>query len=161
MVDITPFTNKVNMIGGVIVALLSYIFGEHWMLFAALLILNCLDFLTRWIVSRLLGTEKSSACWHGILKKLGYWAMVALAFIMGAVFIEIGSMIGMKLDFTMYLGWLTLSALIINEIRSILENLVEGYGDKVPRVLVKGLEAANKAIEKQIDMVDDDTESEE
>lgn len=44
-------------------------------------------------------------------------------------------------------GWFTLASLIINELRSILENFVEA-GDNVPSVLTKGLEVAENAINK-------------
>lgn len=157
--DITPLTNKINLIVGAIAALLSYIFGEHWILFAFFLLLNVGDYITRWIAARLTGTENSKAGWIGILKKLGYWIMVALGFGMSIIFIEIGSVIGLDLGVTTFIGWFVLATLIINEIRSILENLVEVYGDKVPNVLVKGLEVANKAIDGTIKITDDGVET--
>ena len=45
------------------------------------------------------------------------------------------------------MGWFTLASLIINELRSIIENFVEA-GDNVPSVLTKGLEVAENAINK-------------
>ncbi|RGH96763.1 holin, partial [Coprobacillus sp. AM26-5AC] len=45
-----------------------------------------------------------------------------------------------------FLGWYVLASLIINEYRSILENLVEA-GCDVPQVLIKGLEVASKKID--------------
>lgn len=157
--DITPLTNKINLIIGAVAALLSYIFGEHWILFAFFLLLNVGDYVTRWIAARLTGTENSKAGWIGILKKLGYWIMVALGFGMSIIFIEIGLVIGLDLGVTTLIGWFVLATLIINEIRSILENLVEAYGDKVPNVLVKGLEVANKAIDGTIKITDDGIET--
>lgn len=157
--DITPLTNKINLIVGAIAALLSYIFGEHWILFAFFLMLNVGDYITRWIAARLTGTENSKSGWIGILKKLGYWIMVALGFGMSIIFIEIGLVIGLDLGVTTLIGWFVLATLIINEIRSILENLVEAYGDKVPNVLVKGLEVANKAIDGTIKITDDGIET--
>ena len=136
---------------GGITALLSYIFGEHWFLFAFFLLLNLGDFLTRWLAARLTGTENSKAGWFGILKKIGYWVMIALGFGMSVVFIEIGKTIGISLEITTLIGWFVLTTLIVNEIRSILENLVEG-GYNVPYILVKGLEVANKAIDDRIDL---------
>ena len=157
--DATLLTNKINLIVGAIVALLSYIFGEHWILFAFFLLLNVGDYITRWIAARLTGTENSKAGWIGIFKKLGYWIMVALGFGMSIIFIEIGSVIGLDLGVTTFIGWFVLATLIINEIRSILENLVEVYGDKVPNVLVKGLEVANKAFDGTIRITDDGIET--
>lgn len=156
---VTPLTNKINLIMGTITALLSYIFGEHWILFAFFLLLNIGDYITRWIAARLTGTENSKAGWIGILKKLGYWIMVALGFGMSIIFIEIGSVIGLDLGVTTFIGWFVLATLIINEIRSILENLVEVYGDKVPNMLIKGLEVANKAIDGTIKITDDGIET--
>ena len=46
-----------------------------------------------------------------------------------------------------------LASLIINEIRSILENFVEA-GYNVPKILVNGLEVADKVVNK-----DNDTET--
>ena len=56
---VIPLTNKINLIMGAIAALLSYIFGEHWILFAFFLLLNIGDYITRWIAARLIGTENS------------------------------------------------------------------------------------------------------
>lgn len=157
--SIEPLTNKINLIIGAITAILSYILGEHWILFVFFLLLNFGDYITRWIAARLTGTENSKAGWFGILKKLGYWIMIALGFGMSVIFIEIGNVIGIDLEVTTFIGWFVLATLIINEIRSILENLVEAYGDKVPKILVKGLEVANKAIDGKITIGDDGIET--
>lgn len=159
MNNIEPLTNKINLIVGAIAALLSYLLGEHWILFVFFLALNVGDFLTRWIAARITGTENSKACCVGILKKIGYWVMIALGFGMSIIFIEIGDVIGVDLHVTAYLGWFVLATLIINEIRSILENLVDAYGDKVPAILVKGLQIANKSIDGVIKLGDDGVET--
>lgn len=148
------FTDKINIIFGGIAAICAYIFGDHWVLFAAFLCLNVGDWITRWITARITGTENSKAGWIGILKKLGYWIMIALGFGMSAIFVEIGESINLNLNVTVLLGWFVLATLIINEIRSILENLVEG-GFSVPQVLIKGLEVANKVID-ELDGEDDE-----
>lgn len=139
-----------NAIVGGIVAVLSYIFGEHWILFALFLLFNVADWLTGWMKSRIAGKENSQAGWKGALKKLGYWMMIMVAFGASAVFIEIGNAIGIDLGVTTLLGWFVLASLIVNEIRSILENFVEA-GFNVPMVLIKGLEVADKAINKEDD----------
>lgn len=157
--NITPLTNKINLVIGAITALMSYLLGEHWILFVFFLALNAGDFLTRWIAARITGTENSKAGWIGVLKKLGYWVMIALGFGMSIIFIEIGQVIGINLEVTTFLGWFVLATLIINEIRSILENLVEAYGEKVPTILVKGLEVANKSIDGMIKIGDDGIET--
>lgn len=142
------FIDKYNMIVGAVVAILSYILGEHWFLFVAFLALNVADWLTGWMKSRLAGKENSTAGWKGVLKKLGYWLMVMVAFGASAVFIEIGNTIGIDLGITTLLGWFVLASLLINEIRSIVENFVEA-GFNVPRILITGLEVADKIVNKE------------
>ena len=151
-------TNKINVFLGAITAFLAYVFGEHWGLFAFFLLLNCLDYFTRWRTARLTGTENSKAGWTGILKKLGYWVMIALGFSVSVVFIKLGDVIGINLGITTLLGWYVLATLCINEIRSILENLVEA-GDDVPAILIKGLEIVNKAIDGKIKIGDNGVET--
>lgn len=139
-----------NAITGAIVAVLSYILGEHWLLFVAFLALNVADWLTGWMKSRMAGKENSVAGWKGVLKKLGYWLMIMVAFGAGAVFIEIGRSIGVDLGVTTLLGWFVLASLIINEIRSILENFVEA-GYNVPGILISGLKVADKIVNSEND----------
>ena len=139
-----------NAAAGAVIAVLSYIFGEHWALFALFLAFNFADWLTGWAKSRMAQKENSAAGWKGVLKKLGYWLMIAVAFGASTVFVEIGASLGINLEITVLLGWFVLASLIVNEIRSILENFVE-MGYKVPRILTKGLEVADKAINQSQD----------
>jgi len=53
-----------------------------------------------------------------------------------------------NLEFIMLFGWFILSCLIINESRSIIENLIE-IGIEVPDFLKKGLEVYYSKIEKR------------
>lgn len=130
--------------------MLSYIFGEHWILFALFLAFNLADWITGWMKSRIAHKENSKAGWKGVLKKLGYWIMIAVAFGASAVFVEIGKTIGVDLGITTLLGWFVLASLLVNEIRSICENFVEA-GYNVPQILIRGLEVADKAINKEAD----------
>ena len=139
-----------NAIVGSIVAVLSYIIGEHWILFALFLAFNLADWITGWMKSRIAHKENSKAGWKGVLKKLGYWIMIAVAFGASAVFVEIGKTIGVDLGITTLLGWFVLASLLVNEIRSICENFVE-VGYNVPQILIRGLEVADKAINKEAD----------
>lgn len=140
--------NAYNAVTGSLVAILSYILGEHWILFAAFLLLNVADWITGWMKSRMTKKENSVKGWKGVLKKLGYWIMIAVAFGASAIFIEIGTVIGVDLGITTLLGWFVLASLLVNEIRSIVENFVEA-GFNVPNILVKGLEVADKMINKE------------
>lgn len=134
-----PMLDRVNAIGGIIIATLSYALGEHWYLFAAFLFCNILDYITGVFKSKVLKKESSSAGLLGIVKKLSYWCMIALAFLVGVVLNDMGEIIGTDLSsFTPAVGWLTLAMLAVNEIRSILENLVE-LNVPVPKFLINGL----------------------
>lgn len=144
------YMDTYNAIVGGIVAVLSFVFGEHWILFALFLLFNIIDWLTGWMKSRIAGKENSMKGWQGVLKKLGYWLMILVAFSASAVFIEIGNTIGIDLGITTLLGYFVLASLIVNELRSILENFVEA-GFNVPAILVNGLEVADKMINKEED----------
>jgi len=113
-----PIIDVYNAIVGTVVAVLSYILGEHWILFVAFLLLNIADWITGWMKSRMAKKENSVKGWKGVLKKLGYWLMIMVAFGASAVFIEIGKTIGVDLQVTTLLGWFVLASLLINEIRS-------------------------------------------
>ena len=141
------YMDALNAVGGTIVAVLSTVLGTHWFLFVGFLALNIIDFITGIRKSRLAGKENSAKGVQGVWKKLGYWLMVLVAFLASAIFIEIGQTINVDLTITTYIGWFTLASLIINELRSILENFVEA-GDNVPSVLTKGLEAAENALNR-------------
>lgn len=147
---VNPIIDGYNAVVGAVVAVLSYILGEHWILFVMFLALNLADWITGWMKSRLTGKENSEKGWKGVLKKLGYWIMIMVAFGASAVFVEIGNTISVDLEVTTLLGWFVLASLLINEIRSIVENFVEA-GFNVPTVLVKGLEVADKMVNKETD----------
>lgn len=142
------YMDTYNAIVGGIVAVLSFVFGEHWILFAIFLLFNIADWLTGWMKSRMAGKENSMKGWQGVLKKLGYWLMILVAFAASAVFIEIGNTLEMDLGITTLLGYFVLASLLVNELRSILENFVEA-GYNVPIVLVKGLEVADKVVNQE------------
>lgn len=142
------YMDTYNAIVGGIVAVLSFVFGEHWILFAIFLLFNVADWLTGWMKSRMAGKENSVKGWQGVLKKLGYWLMILVAFAASAVFIEIGNTLEMDLGITTLLGYFVLASLLVNELRSILENFVEA-GYNVPIVLVKGLEVADKVVNQE------------
>ena len=147
-----------NVCVGAFVTVLTAIFGIYWYIFAAYLLLNIFDWLTGWYKSRKLKQESSKVGLKGIVKKLGYWVIIAVAFIVSGVFVHMGTdLLHVDLSFLTMIGWFTVACLLVNEIRSILENLVE-CGYNVPNVLVKGLAVADKLINKE---ADDDKEGTE
>lgn len=141
------FVDTYNSLMGMIAAVLAGVFGQYWFLFAVFLLFNVLDWLTGWYKARTLKKESSKIGFKGLLKKLGYWAIIIVAFSVSFCMIEIGNIIGLDLSFTVFLGWFTLASLMINEARSICENLVE-TGYNVPMIFVKGLEIYDRLIEK-------------
>lgn len=138
-------TDSYNAFVGAVIAILTMVLGEYWYIFAAFLLLNVIDWITGWMKSRINGVENSMAGWKGVLKKLGYWLMIAVAFAIAAALIEVGKVIGIDLGVTTLLGWFVLASLIVNEARSIVENFVEA-GYDVPRILTAGLQVADEKL---------------
>lgn len=142
------YMDAYNAIVGGIIAFFSFIFGEHWLLFAVFLLLNVIDWITGWMKSRIAKQENSVKGWQGVLKKIGYWLMIMVSFALSAIFIELGDTLGIDLGVTTLLGWFVLASLLVNEARSIIENFVEA-GFNVPAILINGLEVADKIINKE------------
>lgn len=152
-----PFTDTYNLCLGAVVAALTAIFGIYWYIFVAYMILNVIDWLTGWYKSYKLKQESSKEGLKGIIKKLGYWIIIAVAFLMSRVFVRFGSdILNINLSFLIMIGWFTLACLMVNEVRSILENLVE-LGYDVPKVLIDGLEVTEKLVKSKEVVKDGDT----
>lgn len=144
------FVDKYNAIAGAIVAALTAVFGIYWYVFAAFFLFNVIDWLTGWYKSRKKKEESSKVGAIGAMKKVGYWAIVLVAFVIGDVFVKLGhDIFGLELTFLHMIGWFTLAMLMINEARSILENLVQ-LGYKVPQFLIKGLAVTEELINAEI-----------
>lgn len=138
---------KVNMFYGAIVTALASIFGQYWFLFAGFLLMNVIDYLTGFCKAKFYSKNESSAVGaKGIFKKVWYWVVIGLAFYISFSFSSLGDAIGINLAFVQLFGWFTLATYLINEVRSILENLVE-MDVKVPAFLISGLAVAEKLLE--------------
>lgn len=144
------YIDSYNAIVGGVVTFLTMVLGEHWILFVLFLLFNVIDFITGWMKARMTKKENSIKGFKGVIKKLGYWLIILVSFSTSVLFIEIGEVLKIDLSITTMLGWFVLASLAINEIRSIIENIVE-FGYKVPQILIKGLDIANKAINKKED----------
>lgn len=146
------FLDSYNAAAGAAVAILTAVFGVYWYLFAGYLILNILDWLTGWYKARKLGKESSAVGLKGAVKKVGYWIILLVAFLIPSLFTHLGEdILGINLDFLMLFGWFTLASLLVNEVRSVLENLVE-CGYQVPQFLISGLAVTEKLLEAGIDV---------
>ena len=151
------FLNRANVIGGAIVAALAAVLGQYWFLFLGLLIFNIIDWLTGWAKSSMKGESCSRVGAIGAMKKICYWVVIATAFFIGFAFKAMGDTIGMNLVFMDFVGWFTLANYLVNEIRSVLENLVEMNVD-VPDFLVSGLRVTAEKIETVNHIGEDDKE---
>ena len=152
------FIDTYNAVVGCIIAVLSTVFGVYWYLFAGYLLFNILDWGTGWYKARKKKQESSYIGLRGIAKKTGYWVIILVAFLIPALFIQFcQDLLGINLGFLVLLGWFTLATLIVNEIRSILENLVE-CGYDVPDFLIRGLAITDKLIHAGISLPDDNDE---
>lgn len=148
--EILKIFNKISAIMSLIYTTLTTIFGIEWLLFLGYLILNLLDYITGTIKAKIKNTESSSKGLIGIVKKVCYWILILVSFLVSFLLVQIGTKININLDFIMFFGWFTLACLIINEGRSIIENFIE-IGIKVPDFLLKGLNTYYNLINKNLD----------
>lgn len=154
----TALADKYNAIAGAIVTALTAIFGVYWYIFSAYFVLNVVDWLTGWYKASKKGEESSKVGLKGAIKKLGYWAVILVAFMISDVFTKLGTdILNVNLSFLIMIGWFTLAMLLVNEARSILENLVE-CGYNVPEFLIKGLAVTQKMLKKKTEIPDADDE---
>ncbi len=150
------FQSKINYIISIITGILSAILGKFWFLFVFLLSLNVIDYITGIIKAKYIRMESSAQAMKGFVKKFLMWCLVAMGFGLGLTFKEIGEIIGINLHIMISIGWFLIVHFIINEIRSILENIVQlDKGHLVPNWLIKGLDVTNKIIDKNINNIID------
>jgi toxin secretion/phage lysis holin len=143
------FVNKYNSIVGSIVLILTALFGKFWFLFAAYLLLNVIDWVSGWSKARMLKQESSKKGLKGIIKKVWYWVLILISFVTADIFIMLGNeLLHIDLNYLVLIGWWTLACLLVNELRSITENLVE-LGVNVPEIFIKGLAVTDKLINSQ------------
>ena len=119
-----------------------------------------IDWITGWIKANKKKEESSKVGLKGAVKKVGYWAIILVAFLIADVFVQLGhDLLHIDLAFLTMIGWFTLAMLLVNEARSILENMVE-MGYKVPDFLIKGLAITEKMMKKQLNIGDEGTNDE-
>lgn len=153
---LSVFADKANLIGASVVAGLTYVFGVYWQVFAFFLLLNVVDFYYGRAKGKETGTLSSKKGAKGIFKKLSYWVMIGIAFAVGEVLVDLGTILGVNLGFVRLIGWLTLAVYILNELTSIVENMIV-LGYDVPEILVRGLAVARSTVNAAGDKVIPDT----
>ncbi len=148
------FETKINYIISIITSVFSTFLGDFWFLFLFLIILNIIDYTTGIIKARYLKKESSKKALKGFIKKFLIWCLIAMGFGLGIVFDKIGEIININLSLMLAIGWFILAHCIINEFRSILENMVElDKGYLVPKWLIKGLEVTQNIMDKKVNNV--------
>lgn len=144
--------DKINMIYGLIATMGVALLGKYWFLFAGFLLLNVIDYATGYCKAKFYNKNESSAIGaKGIFKKVWYWTVIGIAFFVSMSFTYMGEVIGVDLSFVQLFGWFTLATYLINEIRSILENLVE-MNVKVPTFLIVGLSVTQKLLDAKTEI---------
>lgn len=142
--------HKTNFMYGAAVAALAAVFGEYWFLFAGFLAMNVIDWLTGWYVARIEKRECSAIGLQGILKKVFYWIVIAIAFYIGYAFEKMGLVLGIPLKFMNFVGFFVLASFLVNETRSILENVVQIDPSYVPEFLIRGLKITNDLLQNAV-----------
>ena len=130
------------------IVVLTTLFGKHWLLFMIYLLLNILDTITGWSRAKISKTLNSRTGFKGVVNKIGCWMLLLIGFLIPICFKELGQIIHIDLTITVYLGWFILASLMVNELRSIIENLVE-IGVKVPTILINGLEVVAQKLDEK------------
>lgn len=138
---------QANIIGGACIMVLAGIFGQYWFLFLGFLALNIADWLSGWQVAVMNHKSSSAIGAKGVLKKVWYWVIIGIAFFIGFSFEKMGAKLGLPLGFMPLIGWFVLANYLVNEIRSITENLVL-MGVPIPDFFIKGLDVSARLIER-------------
>lgn len=150
------FADQANLIGSAILTTGTAIFGGKGYLFLCFLALNGADYLFGVWKAQKTGTLSSAKGAEGIKKKISYWVVIGIAFMLSYVLIDIGTTLGVDLGFMQLIGWFTLAVYVMNELTSITENLVV-LGVEVPEILVKALAVAKNVVDEAGNRVVPDT----
>ncbi|WP_310603666.1 phage holin family protein [Anaerosporobacter sp.] len=130
-----------------VLSILTDAFGEYWYVFISYMVFNILDWVTGSLKAMKLRNVSSYLGLRGLLKKLGCWIVIGLAFSFSSMFVIISrEVLGVNLSIMYSLGWFTFLLLIVNEIVSILENLVV-LNVKVPDILMKSLKLTDNILD--------------
>lgn len=152
---------QTNIIGGGCIVVLASAFGQYWFLFLGFLLLNIVDWISGWQVAVMNQQSSSARGASGVLKKVWYWVIIAIAFFIGFSFEAMGERLSLPLGFMPLVGWFVLANYLVNEIRSILENLVR-MGINVPTFLIRGLAVSARLIAEaaEAELPEEDKENE-
>lgn len=153
---VSVFGDKLHLLWAGLLTGVVVVVSDQTFMFRTLgffLILNVVDFYYGRKKAKETETLNSKVGAKGISKKVSYWVVIGVAFYMSSLFIDLGAKIGINTQFMTLFGWFVLITYMLNEITSIVENLVI-LGYNVPDIFIKGLNAikhnVNTAGEKEI-----------
>ena len=131
-------------IGGVIGGAFSFAFGDMGALLWWLIVFVGVDYLTGTIGALMTGTWQSKICGFGIVKKVLYFSVVALAHGLDEAFEPLIHIEVMQS--------ITICAYCAGEFGSIIENFERmGLADVVPRPIRRAIKALNDRLDKEAD----------
>ena len=125
-----------------------------------LLVVETTDYGTGMLSAKYLGKWNSRTGIWGIVKKLLYAVVVAIAMICDWCILEVAKQLGIVIPIGTFFGLLTALWLIFNEIISIMENLAK-METKLPPFLSKFVIKFSKLLEQQGEKLIDSIENEE
>ena len=133
--------------GGIVCSAYSFMFGDVGVLLWWLMIFVLFDMATGLYGAWRTGTIESKRISQGIVKKVVYFLVVALAHGIDQVFLPI---IHVEIVESVVLG-----AYVAGEFVSIIENLERcGLGDAVPPTVRRALKALNGSIEHKLEKIE-------
>lgn len=141
------FYDWANLIWGMFLALAAHIIGAGGPILLFFLVLNIVDCYYGRQKAKATNTLSSKKGAEGARKKVGYWVVIGIAFWVGHILGELlGPQLGADLSWLHLIGWFTLAVYILNELTSIVENLLV-LGVDVPAIFVKGLAVARTIVD--------------
>lgn len=149
-----PATDAAKLSISTIFTAIAAAFGKIPIILLLFMAAVAIDYATGWIKSKyFLKNWNSKTGLQGAIKKLMYFVMIGTAFLIGWGIREMGSSIGINLEFAMLIGWYVTAIMLINEFTSILENLFVIMPEKVPVWLIKTLKIADEKLGNTINDV--------
>ncbi len=152
---------KANYIRALMVsigAFLSAKLGLLYVIIPLLTIAMIVDYITGMLASKKEGSTNSKTGMWGIVKKLMYAVEVAVGMIVDWLIINVCSSIGINFPTVTFFGLLVAIWLIINELISILENLIR-LDAPMPPFLINIVSTFKVAVEKSGDTLVNTVES--
>ena len=151
-------TNALKLVLAAAMAALMTYLAQIVIPIGILCLVMLIDYITGVHAAYVNGVLSSRTGILGILKKLSYLAMVAVACVIDYVVASVGSQVGVVVS-VQFVALLVIFWLIVNELISILEN-VDRIGGPVPPFVVKLLYRLKGSVEESMPESPDDPTAE-